>query len=506
MMSVNESPYFKQNVEPNKEFLLGLHTTGTPAYDQDKKLKSDSEEEIYDSPLWKSYETKGEQCCCFMKGSSSRYPRSQRLKKFALAVFNVANAALGSGILAFPFAYRQTGWLLGVVLTVGCASILGWSLTVILRSARRYGCGSYQKVVGRLFGRYWQSNFQLAIAFSTFFTCVVYLIIISSQVLEFIEDAYPNSWAADSNIIVLLTAVAVTPLCMMRRMDALGPGSFLGVIAVLYVVGLVIYHGGENMDYHGNYPEIRHSCSIFQAIPIIAFAFMCHLTVIPATLGSELQPYWPSINNPGYARYRTLVYICISVIAICLMFYVPTGVFGLFCFGEFVQENILDNFGNNISWDQTPILPDSVDVKIGRLCIGVATALGYPILQFVGRSAIYDVFSLQEPVRCRTHTLITFLFIILSTGVVLILNAYNLGIGWIMGFVGSTCAVTVQFFFPGFMLYRERRRIQGSLLLLVGTLILTTGLGVTVVKMLCSSEVVSEDTCTAVGVDYGNAG
>merc|ERR1719233_2428994 len=245
-MSINERPVAGENLEA-KELLLGLHTTPKITYDKDTS-ETDEAKEIYDKPLlWDSYSKDGDKCCCFMKGTTSRYPRSQRLQKFARAVFNVAPAALGSGILAFPFAYRETGWLFGVMLTIGCASILGWSLTVILRSARRYGCGSYQKVVGRLFGRYWQSNFQLAIAFSTFFTCVVYLIIISSQVLEFIEDAYPNSWAANNNIIVLLTAVAITPLCMMRRMDALGPASFIGVIAVMYVVGLVIYHGADNV-------------------------------------------------------------------------------------------------------------------------------------------------------------------------------------------------------------------------------------------------------------------
>jgi len=487
MTTVNGSNV-KRNLE-SQEYLLGLHTT------RQSDTQSDTEEEMHDDPLQYSADKNGEKCCCFMKGSSNRYPRSQRLKKFAGAVFNIAHAALGSGILAFPFAFRQTGWLLGIILTISCALILGWSLTVILRSARRYRCGSYQRVIGRLFGRYWQSNFQLGIAFSTFFTCAVYLMIFSSQVLEFIEEAYPKSWAANYNFIVVLTAVAITPLCMMRRMDSLGFASFIGLIAVLYVVGLVIYHGGDNFEYHGDYTKFRDSYTVLQAVPITAFAFMCHLTVIPATLGSELQLYWPSIKNPGYARYRTLVYICISVIAICLFFYVPTGVFGVFCFGQYVQENILDNFGKNLSWDQTPILPDGLDVKTGRLCMGVATALGYPILHYVGRLALYDVFRLEEPVRCRTHVSITLLFIILSTCVVVILNAYNLGIGWMMGFVGSTCAVTVQFFFPGWMLLREKRRIQGTFLLVLGTLILTTGLGVTVIKMLCSSKGISEATC-----------
>ena len=41
----------------------------------------------------------------FMRGLSTDHPRGLRLKKFFGAVFTVSNAAIGSGILAFPFAY-----------------------------------------------------------------------------------------------------------------------------------------------------------------------------------------------------------------------------------------------------------------------------------------------------------------------------------------------------------------------------------------------------------------
>lgn len=37
---------------------------------------------------------------------------------FLPAVFNLANAAVGAGILAFPYAFSKAGWLLGGTLHV----------------------------------------------------------------------------------------------------------------------------------------------------------------------------------------------------------------------------------------------------------------------------------------------------------------------------------------------------------------------------------------------------
>ena len=70
----------------------------------------------------------------------------------------------------------------------------------------------------------------------------------------------------------------------------------------------------------------------FQAVPIVDFALMCHLTVIPATAG-HLAPYWPSKKRAGATRFRALVFVCVAVIAMCLFMYLPVGILGYYIFG-----------------------------------------------------------------------------------------------------------------------------------------------------------------------------
>jgi len=43
------------------------------------------------------------------RGISSSNSRKKRAEKFFYAIFNTANAALGTGVLGYPYAYRQSG-------------------------------------------------------------------------------------------------------------------------------------------------------------------------------------------------------------------------------------------------------------------------------------------------------------------------------------------------------------------------------------------------------------
>eukprot|EP00729_Bicosta_minor_P029209 gene29209-29417_t len=47
------------------------------------------------------------------------------------SVFNLANAAVGAGILAFPYAFAKAGLVVGIIIALSFASILGMGLHVI---------------------------------------------------------------------------------------------------------------------------------------------------------------------------------------------------------------------------------------------------------------------------------------------------------------------------------------------------------------------------------------
>lgn len=61
-----------------------------------------------------------------------------------VTVFNMCNAAIGSGVLSFPFAFRQTGVVGGLILTITIWSIEVAVLCMLIRAAEKYKTKSYQ--------------------------------------------------------------------------------------------------------------------------------------------------------------------------------------------------------------------------------------------------------------------------------------------------------------------------------------------------------------------------
>ena len=45
--------------------------------------------------------------------------------------FNVSNVIMGVGVLSLPYAFQQSGWLLGVVLVIGFGLVAGKSARIL---------------------------------------------------------------------------------------------------------------------------------------------------------------------------------------------------------------------------------------------------------------------------------------------------------------------------------------------------------------------------------------
>lgn len=67
-------------------------------------------------------------------------------------MFNLANAAIGAGVLAFPIAFAKTGVFLGLALVAVFVVLLGFTLHVLARASIRLDCSTYQEAVTRTAG------------------------------------------------------------------------------------------------------------------------------------------------------------------------------------------------------------------------------------------------------------------------------------------------------------------------------------------------------------------
>ena len=125
----------------------------------------------------------------------------------------------------------------------------------------------------------------------------------------------------------------ILPMCYSRRIDFLRVPSTVGVFAIFYLVGLIIYE-----YYTGNFKaghiktKPTHFTDVFLVVPDICFGYQCHVSVIPIY---------------SCMKHRTLknfAVACLSAIAICATCYTLSAAYGYLTFGSLVNEDVLMSY------------------------------------------------------------------------------------------------------------------------------------------------------------------
>ena len=122
-------------------------------------------------------------------------------------------------------------------------------------------------------------------------------------------------------------------MCYSRKIDFLQVPSMLGVFAMLYLVALVV-----SEYYTGNYkpgpikPKPEHFTDVFLAIPSLCFGYQCHFSVIPIYSCMKMRTV------------KSFTIVASMAIAISVLFYTLTAVYGYLTFGGLVNEDILMSF------------------------------------------------------------------------------------------------------------------------------------------------------------------
>ena len=137
-----------------------------------------------------------EKVCC-MRGVTSTHSRSKRITKLVFAVMNVSNAAMGTGVLAFPLAYKQAGWAFGSILTLGYGVIMTTTLFIVAKAARQHDAISYQELLGRMFGQKTKSFLMYVVAVFVFFVKVSFLNVMTANSTPIVRQ-----WSGSSSALL----------------------------------------------------------------------------------------------------------------------------------------------------------------------------------------------------------------------------------------------------------------------------------------------------------------
>lgn len=167
---------------------------------------------------------------------------SGKKSSLAQATFNSINVLVGVGILSLPYAFKLTGWLLGVILLFFFCILTRHTARLLIQCMKTdSSCVTYSDIGERAFG----SRGRLFISFlffcELFAAAVALFILISDSVISI----YP---AFDPLIVKLVAFCIVTPTTWPRSLSVLSYGSILGIFTIFNLIVIIYYNGLSNKD------------------------------------------------------------------------------------------------------------------------------------------------------------------------------------------------------------------------------------------------------------------
>uniref|UniRef100_A0A8C6XKD4 Solute carrier family 38 member 5 n=1 Tax=Naja naja TaxID=35670 RepID=A0A8C6XKD4_NAJNA len=296
---------------------------------------------------------------------------------FGMSVFNLSNAIMGSGILGLAYAMRNTGITLFVILLICIALLSSYSIHLLLKCAGVVGESQFRRFHSICYGPQGKT-----LAILSFFTAMSsYLFIVKSE-LPLVIQTFLGEWYMDGQILIVVVSVSV-------------------------ILPLTAY-----------------------AIPILAFAFVCH---------PEVLPIYTELRRPSKRRMQSVANV--SILAMFSM-YLLTAIFGYLTFYGNVEAEMLHTY----------IRVDPLDKLIlcVRLAVLLAVTLTVPVVLFPIRRAIQQLLFPKKDFSWIRHVIIAFcLLFIVNLLVIFVPNIKD-----IFGVIGATSAPSLIFILPSIFYIR----------------------------------------------------
>ncbi|XP_037369994.1 sodium-coupled neutral amino acid symporter 1 [Talpa occidentalis] len=404
-----------------------------------------------------------------------------------MSVFNLSNAIMGSGILGLAFALANTGILLFLILLTSVTLLSIYSINLLLICSKETGCMVYEKLGEQVFGTTGKLVIFGATSLQNTGAMLSYLFIVKNELpsaIKFLmgkEEAF-SAWYVDGRVlVVIVTFGIILPLCLLKNLGYLGYTSGFSLSCMVFFLIVVIYKKFQipcivpelNSTTNANStmctPKyVTFNSKTVYALPTIAFAFVCHPSVLPiySELKDRSQKKMQMVSN-------------ISFFAMFVMYFL-TAIFGYLTFYENVQSDLLHKYQSK----------DDILILTVRLAVIVAVILTVPVLFFTVRSSLFELAKKTKFNLCR-HIFVTFILLVIINLLVIFIPSMK----DIFGVVGVTSANMLIFILPSSLYLKitnqdgdkGTQRIWAALFLGLGVLFSLVSIPLVIYDWACSS-------------------
>ena len=402
-----------------------------------------------------------------------------------VSTFNLANCAIGAGVLSMPFAVSELGVALAALVLPTVAVVVVFTLKVLLRASDVYGAVSYQELVCKALGPVAAHAVSVALVTYIAGSCVAYIIIVADAFASVAAVAgVPGAHVAGAfgvermAVILVTSACVLLPLSLLRRTKHLAPTSVVTVVALAYMACAVVAEfaagafsatdsegawwfrasrGGAvgSAGFRDGAVDLwRLDERSALALPILVVAFQCHIQVLSIYAELREEPSVTparaeeSVEDAAYAkeaaRRRVMGRVATTSTTICLVGYLAVGACAYLSHPH-IDSNLLKSY-------------DASDPYMLVATVGMAlSAIGsYPMNQFSARAALDDVlaaacgWTAAAPGAAPTarHVSQTLAFVLATTATALAVE----DLGKVFQLVGSTAGVLVICWVPAALL------------------------------------------------------
>ncbi|KAF3399961.1 Vacuolar amino acid transporter 2 [Penicillium rolfsii] len=348
-----------------------------------------------------------------------------------MAFMNMANSIIGAGIIGQPYALRQAGMAMGILLLTALTITVDWTIRLIVINSKMSGADSFQATMQHCFGRSGLIAISIAQWAFAFGGMVAFCIIVGDTIPHVLGALFPSLremsflWLlTDRRAVIVLFVLGVSyPLSLYRDIAKLAKASALALVSMIVIVVTVITQGFRvPAESRGEIKShLIFNSGFFQAVGVISFAFVCH--------HNSLLIYG-SLKKPTLDRFATVTHYSTGVsLVMCL----AMGIAGFLSFGSKTQGNVLNNFPS-----------DNILVNIARFCFGLNMLTTLPLEAFVCRSVMTTYYFPDEPYNPHRHLIFTTALVLTSMALALI----TCDLGSVFELIGATSAAALAYIFP----------------------------------------------------------
>lgn len=416
-------------------------------------------------------------------GKAAR-PRAGTIRS---SVFNLTNTILGSGTLAMPYACKLCGVGVFVALLCLTALLADYAIRVLFLAVERMGVQQprYPSMGRAALGRPGELLSSWVVTLQQVGACIAYIVIIGDVLHPIVElTGWGSLVCARWPLQLFLIVFVIFPLCLLPSMDNL---KYISVISLLLIWGTVFavvingalvlsdpmrrdelinveaIHAEANTTNHSTVSVCEHHTpapaapapmslasstaglasadlpisggsmrmlpegvgQILSALPILAFAFLCH---------QNSFPIYKELIRPSPQRMSLVGHWSISI---CCFVYMMSGLTGYYTFLEHTESNLLKNFAVQGTYFSLPM--DAV-----RTGFGASMVLSFPLMVWEARHNL-DVLIFGERPYAFWRNFGLNLAIVSVTGAV---GMSVSELDQVLTVVGSTCSPLMVYILP----------------------------------------------------------